>query len=191
MVRVEEVKSEHGARGDIMAIEVTMGRESCLIINVYNDEYNTAVDRLYMPYDASRSTIITGDFNLHHPHWSPDHCHESPHADALTDWMATKGFVLVNDPGTITFLRGRDTSTLDLTWVNMAIIDSGLVTDWKVHNEMDHASDHFPVSNLEHVHPHRTPGKHDSSPLPKIHFFPEQEEGMEETVLERCQHVRS
>ena len=74
--------------------------------------------------------------------------------------MASKGFVLANDPGVITFLRGKDTSTLDLTWVNMAAIDKGIMTNWKVHNEMDHASDHFPVtwnlftpSNLQQLSP--------------------------------------
>ena len=166
------LRSDLVQHGDIMAIEVSRGPSSCLIVNLYNDELNSALLQLYsMPFDRSSPTIITGNFNLHHPTWSPEHCQESPHANILTDWMTANGFVLVNDPGTITFLRGRDTSTIDLTWANFSVVDKGMMTDWAVHNTMDHASDHYPITwNL--FTPHDLPGSQSHLPPPqRIYTF--------------------
>ena len=76
------LRSDLIEHGDIMALEVHRKNLNCLIINLYNDEHNTAVDLLYRAaLPQSTPTIITGDFNLHHPNWSPEHCPESPHAD--------------------------------------------------------------------------------------------------------------
>ena len=56
---------------NILILEVVLGNKSFLLINVYNDEHNSALSLLInSPLPDNLPIIITGDFNLHHSSWS-------------------------------------------------------------------------------------------------------------------------
>ena len=94
---------------------------------------------------APSATIITGDFNLHSPMWSPDQHPSSPFADKLIEWMKARSFHLLNNPGEITFQRADQASVLDLTWINRKAFDQDLVQEWSIRPNLNIRSDHFPT----------------------------------------------
>ena len=130
---------------DLLILEVVLGNKSFLIINVYNDEHNSALSLLInSPLPDNLPIIITGDFNLHHSSWSSPEKDESPFADIFLQWAEPQGFILLNEPEEVTFERGLDSSVLDLTWANRKALQ--LIFDWRVHPGLDFASDHFPIT---------------------------------------------
>ena len=96
-----------------------------LVINLYNPADNSVTPLLSTLTLPNMPTIITGDFNLHHPNWSSsDKQVMTSGLDALVSWMIAHHFTLQNRQGEITFFRKHDnhiqTSVLDLTWMNAA-----------------------------------------------------------------------
>src|SRR5579872_754806 len=130
---------------DIMILDFRSSFSNFWIINIYNDENNTAVRRLLtlnLPTDIA--VTVTGDFNLHHPHWSLPETPESAFAETVVDWMEDHNFTLINFAEEITFRRGiSDQSVIDLTWANRQAVN--LISGWEVIKEAAFASDHLPI----------------------------------------------
>ena len=129
---------------NIIVLEVRSRDLNLLVVNVYNDENCSALDVLLQSSLPPLPTIITGDFNLHHPAWSLPHTPESTRSDSLIHWMETNGFILLNEPEQITFEQGLSTSVLDLTWASQSALNK--VTDWTIHTNASFSSDHKPVT---------------------------------------------
>ena len=147
------IRTDLSSHRDIIALEIRAKKKSLLIINVYNDDLNSALDTLYgMPLPGDVPTIITGDFNLHHPLWSVEDPvpRSSGRSLDLVDWMETNAFHLCNSQGEITFQRphkGRiQASVLDLTWINDLGLSLGCLKDWSVSPDLHTSSDHLPLS---------------------------------------------
>ena len=155
---------------DLLILEVVLGNKSFLLINVYNDEHNSALSLLInSALPDNLPVIITGDFNLHHLSWSTPDKDESPFSNSFLQWAEPRGFVLLNEPEEVTFERGLDSSVLDLTWANRKALP--LIHDWRVHSGLDFASDHLPIT-WSFNHPHNS----DPPVLPdKFKFHPDVE----------------
>ena len=154
---------------DIVIIEMKVpGRPPFLVINIYNDTHSSGIKALMQVHLPEMAIIITGDFNLHHPMWSPENHHQSPFSDALVDWMESHQFLLLNNPGEITFDRAGQLSVLDLTWINKRAIDIGLVKDWAIRHDISVCSDHFPT--IWNVPISRPPPEVLGLDLPKFRF---------------------
>ena len=167
------VRSDIFSHHDILALEFRSKGKSLLMINVYNDVHNSAVDALYKaPLLGDVPTIITGDFNLHHSLWSVEDPapRSSGKAADFVEWLEANSFHLCNAPGEITFQRplrnSLQTSVLDLTWVNDAALAMGALKEWTVSPDLHTASDHLPITWTSHL-------LTDSSPLepPELPIF--------------------
>ena len=91
----------------ILLLEITFQSHTLYAINVYNPSDSSTLIPLYSALSKlhNHETIVTGDFNLHHPLWSKEeHDHKiSSESENLTTWMTNKGFSLINEKGIITF----------------------------------------------------------------------------------------
>ena len=147
------IRSDLSSHRDLIALEIRSRKKSLLIINVYNDDHNSALDILYgMPLPGDVPTIITGDFNLHHPLWSVEDPvpRSTGRSSDLVDWMESKAFHLCNSQGEVTFQRPHkahiQASVLDLTWINELGLSLGCLKDWSVSPDLHTSSDHLPLS---------------------------------------------
>ena len=147
------VRADISSHRDILILELRSRKRSLLIVNLYNDDHNTAVDALYalhLPGDVP--TIITGDFNLHHPLWSIEDPapRSTGKASDLVEWMESNAFHLCNSQGEVTFQRPHrnslQSSVLDLTWINDAALSLGCLKDWTVSPDLHTSSDHLPIT---------------------------------------------
>ena len=107
-----------------------------LVINLYNPADNSVAPLLSTLELPNIPTIITRDFNLHHPNWSSsDKQVMMNSSDALVSWMIAHHFTLQNRQGEITFFQKRDdqiqTSVLDLTWMDTAA--TNLTDNFSIH----------------------------------------------------------
>jgi hypothetical protein len=116
-----------------------------ILINVYNDENNTALELLLQSDVLFKSyCIITGDFNLHDPLWGGEDDSTSRASERLIEAMNHFQFNLMNPSGEPTFERGEQTSTIDLTWISAPA--SVWIRDWRIHHHLDFSSDHLPIT---------------------------------------------
>jgi len=128
-----------------MLLQIMTDEEYSLIINLYNPSDNSVAPLLStidLPSDAK--IIITGDFNLHHPDWSPDSKNEKTGSENLVNWMRTNDFTLLNRPGEMTWFRGSQSSTLDLTWASNNSLNN--ISYWGIREDLHTGSDHLPVT---------------------------------------------
>ena len=128
----------------IMILQVMTDEEYSLIINLYNLSDNSVAPLLPtidLPTDAK--IIITGDFNLHHPDWSPDSKEENAGSKNLVNWMRTNDFTLLNRPGETMWFQGSQSSTLDLTWASNNSLNN--ISYWGVREDLHNGSDHLPI----------------------------------------------
>jgi len=129
----------------IMILQVMTDEEYSLVINLYNPSDNSVAPLLStidLPTDAK--IIITGDFNLHHPDWSPDSKEEKAGSENLVNWMRTNDFTLPNKPGETTWFRGSQSLTLDLTWASNNSLNN--ISHWGVREDLHNGSDHLPIT---------------------------------------------
>ena len=116
------------------------------IINIYNEksqlphENTYTVDRILTSTPLSQHTIITGDFNAHHPWWNSNSTPKR--ADTLVEWAYGQQLILHNEPDipTYHYRNGNGTSIIDLTFTTPHA--AGLVEDWTVDDENATGSDH-------------------------------------------------
>src|SRR5690606_33480068 len=92
------------------------------LYNIYNQNTPTlntrVIDRILMnpTYTLPKRTIITGDFNAHHPWWNSTR--PAKNADSIITVANQHSLHLLNTPDTPTYIlrNGNGTSVLDLTF---------------------------------------------------------------------------
>ena len=106
------LRSDIIEHGDIQVLNILQGPHPPVrIINVYNDtpkEQECILNRLrhtegiFTPHP----TLLTGDFNLHHPLWSRNdrEAQQDQLTEDIEDWTALQGLSLLNPKGEITHL---------------------------------------------------------------------------------------
>ena len=125
-----------------------------IIHNVYNAPQNTTDRESSLPVlkaqleeHAPREQIALGDFNLHHRFWGgPRVRHEEQEAKDLLEMMENLDMTSMLAPGTITYEEGDGTSTIDLCWTTLGMVDRTIRST--VNRDMDHDSDHLPINIL-------------------------------------------
>lgn len=138
---------------DIQILDIIQtGHPMVTIINIYNDAPKgdqcilnrlRLMDNILPPHP----TLITGDFNLHHPSWSREA--RAPTTDQLAttinDWLAQKNFTLLNKRGEITHLArhaGERPSVIDLSFANSEALAQDTFKEWAVSPDLALDSDH-------------------------------------------------
>ena len=131
----------------ILITDHYVDRDHLRIVNYYNDidDPSSLHSLLSLSLDTTFPTILIGDFNLHSRSWLPEAIPRSPNAHKFEAWAADQTLSLQTTPGTIT-RRGREgkrSSTLDLTFHNMATEVGTVITpptiDWEAPLGSDHA----------------------------------------------------
>ena len=157
---------------DILALDISYRHQHiATIINIYNDpslsRESAACNLRGLNLPANQSIIITGDWNLHHPLWSPlNHASHHQVTEEVVDWLSSKGFTLLNEKGAITYTphsgqRGSP-SVIDLTFVNPIAMQTDLVREWAINPHLSYGSDHAALTwslntdNEEVVNPRGT-----------------------------------
>ena len=122
------------------------------IINIYND--SPKGDLCILNWLHARNnilpqhpTIITGDFNLHHPSWACDDraLDQTQLATTIADWLAHQNFTLCNTRGEITHLArhaGERPSVIDLSFTNPEANEQDTFKDWAIDPDLALDSNH-------------------------------------------------
>ena len=141
------IRNDLARHPTILITDLHAGPHTLQVINFYHDVAdNSSLDTLTsIDLDSTVPTLLCGDFNLHSPSWSPEGLDRSPKASQFEKWAAGQTFELQTSRGTIT-RQGREgerSSTLDLTWFNLAATVQSLLTtpevDWPASIGSDHA----------------------------------------------------
>jgi len=139
-----------------MILEISSSNSpTILLVNVYNDDNNTAASLLNDIHFPNLPTLITGDFNTRHDLWSTKKRgpQNSAKAEQLVEWFSHNDFTLLNKKGEVTYFRKDTQSVLDLTWANHRLIRSGRLANWWIREDLVFGSDHIPIS-WEILHSH-------------------------------------
>jgi ribonuclease HI len=128
---------------DCMVIDVN----SIRIINVYNEKHQDDPNRAYtisrgiLPPLINKSTILAGDFNIHHPWWDPLSPKRGVNIDEFIDLIYNKDLILLNEPGKGTFYRNHmiRPTVIDLTFISEGL--NNKVIDWQIVPDL--GSDHM------------------------------------------------
>jgi len=134
---------------DILILELsTLSGPPILLVNLYNDENNTAASLLDNINFPNLPTLITGDFNTRHNLWSTTRkaVPNSTRAEQMVEWFNHNRFSLLNCKGEVTYFRRDTQSVLDLSWANHGLLRSGLLSNWRVREDLVFGSDHIPIS---------------------------------------------
>lgn len=112
--------------GDIQILEIAERDNKIQIVNIYNqksreDSTPRTFQRSLQNTPLYKDLILSGDFNSHHPWWSPRV--ETPNSDAeeIVEWFEDNELILLNKPGVPTFRRGNSSSVLDLALLSQSI----------------------------------------------------------------------
>jgi ribonuclease HI len=92
------------------------------------------------------SSVIVGDFNLHHPAWGGDNAIQDPKSDALIELTDSANLDLWLAPGTITRDESGHQTTIDLVFGSHSLSDRFLATE--VAHECHAHSDHLPIRTV-------------------------------------------
>lgn len=125
-----------------------------VIHNVYNPPQSTPDRQSTIPLikmkleeHTPKEQIILGDFNLHHRFWGGSNIErEDKEANDLLEIMESVDMTFMLEPGTITYEEGDGRSTIDLCWATLGIVDR--IISSRVDRDLDHDSDHLPISIL-------------------------------------------
>jgi Endonuclease-reverse transcriptase len=120
-----------------------------------------SVDRLRaLEIDATTLTIITGDWNLHHPLYrqmSSPGCQPDEHAETTVEWLTTNTFKLENKWNQETWhaFGTNSTSALDFTFKNATATEAHVLQNWLIEHEENTRSNHyatfFSIANSNNV----------------------------------------
>ena len=138
---------------DIQFLDITQtGYPTISIINIYNDtpkgdECILNQLRLQENIIPLHPTLLTGDFNLHHPDWSLEDRTHNPDqlATNISEWLTQKNFTLLNKRGEITHLArhpGERPSVIDLSFTNPTATLQDTFKDWAITPDLAMDSDH-------------------------------------------------
>ena len=107
---------------DCLAVYIKSHTHTFTLLNVYNEEDpqgsgDRTIERMLLPRNLPRASLVLGDFNTHHPWWDPLCPVTSPGAERLIEWTEDQHLELINTPGTGTFFRPHMSreSVLDLS----------------------------------------------------------------------------
>jgi hypothetical protein len=141
---------------DIIMLSLHYGNFSFDLINVYNagPGHNASSVRALMDaeLDPLVPTVVSGDFNLHHPLWALENGHQRASSGAaadLVEWMESHAFAILNNLSYAT-RRGQSAdqndSIIDLTLINYTAADMELISKWECSEELAFDSDHNGIS---------------------------------------------
>lgn len=148
------------AESDIQTLRI-LASEPFSLLNVYNERQLTVQpvpETQPRPYTIERtnllsrnidtSTLLLGDFNLHHHWWNSqrEHPHE-PRADSFANWLMSQNATLIVDDDYVernggTYVNSSTTSVIDLAFSLRS--RPGLFTNWRYLQET--GSDHRAIS---------------------------------------------
>jgi hypothetical protein len=141
---------------DIQILDVKrMGsrKRSTRVVNIYNGKRSDLTESVNiltaMNFDSQIPTIITGDWNTHHPCFAQMKHGQSPthRAEQTAEWTVRQGLELLNNWNQVTWSELRDgillESSLDLTFQNAAAAESNILKDWRIDDQLNADSDHF------------------------------------------------
>ena len=124
-----------GDNTEVLAVTITLQNGNLDIYNIYRNIHHGELDLIQLGAHASNTnTLITGDFNAHHPVLSSP----SPTNDAgehIAHLLQDFHNISIINNGEATHIRG---GRLDLTFITATL---RTITDWKVHPTL--MSDHF------------------------------------------------
>jgi hypothetical protein len=135
---------------DIISLKIFDPRsnQNIHILNVYNEVASDTLPTLAEAIStlSSDRIVVLGDFNLHHPLWSADHCRAGSgrHAEYLLQIIEDSQLQLLTVPGTPTHRWKDGESTIDLTLASEDV--AARVTQCKIDRRLDCDSDHLPVA---------------------------------------------
>ena len=153
-----EVRTDLISHPSILVVDISSSDDVFHITNVYNlSDCSSLPPLVHIPFPANHKSIITGNFNLHHPLWSrTDHQTKiSPESEQLVDSLSLKDFFPMNCPGVETFFRKDYSLVLDLVWSSFPI--SPHLSDFLVNRPMHCGSDHYPLTWSLSFHPLEDP----------------------------------
>ena len=140
---------------DIQILDIYQTNQPTItIINIYNDSPRgdqSILTRLRQPEHANifpqHATLITGDFNLHHPTWSREDRDPNPdqEASSVNDWLARQNYSMLNKKGEVTHIarhNGERPSVIDLSFANNTARRLDTFKDWAIDPSISHDSDH-------------------------------------------------
>ncbi|OGE48027.1 hypothetical protein PENARI_c033G04144 [Penicillium arizonense] len=93
-----------------------------------------------------KSSIVIGDFNLHHPAWGGDSAVQDTHADALIELTDSADLDLWLAPGTITRDEAGHKTTIDLVFGSHDLSERFLTSE--IAHECHSHSDHLPIRTI-------------------------------------------
>ncbi|KAI9034942.1 uncharacterized protein KD926_005005 [Aspergillus affinis] len=127
------------------------------IFNIYNrpDEVDSTTLDLVIsliifagPINSSTNSrlLLLGDFNLHHPAWGGERSKRDSSSDQLLELIDTRFLDLWLEPGTTTWERNGNKTTIDLVFGSQDLTPRLVTCEV---NERNHAdSDHYPIRTL-------------------------------------------
>ena len=131
------------------------------IINIYNQKQLGENRNIYtidclarIHLDLNTPTVITGDWNTHHPDWDDGIDQPTPRAWETLEWVDGNGFILCNEPFVPTQEDNAGHATvIDLTFKNATANASNIMSGHHVDTAIGALSDHhvlvFKIGNLE------------------------------------------
>ena len=100
--------------------------------------------------DPEFPTIITGDWNLHHPLWDSriPETNIAPRTQETVDWLEGQGYSLHNEKDIFTRSGSgsQQDSIIDLTFANETATNQGLVQNHTVDPDLALLSDHHALT---------------------------------------------
>ncbi|WP_432712296.1 reverse transcriptase domain-containing protein [Pedobacter sp.] len=132
---------------DYIAIEIQSQKFNLNLINIYNEKdqlgtNKTTIHRVLLPNTLPPSSLLLGDFNLHHSWWDPITKNNSVDSESFIEWVEDQNLELLNKIGKGTFFRPHmdRESTIDLSFSTSNLAEK--VQDWQLVNI---GSDHLGI----------------------------------------------
>ena len=139
---------------DLCSITLMLeGERQLSIYNAYNPPQHTAQQSV-LPHICTAlnsnhddEQVLLGDFNLHHPLWGgPDVQTIEAEAGNLITMIEEHALYATLAPGTVTYRERQLRSSIDLCFVTAGLVERVIRSE--VEDELDHDSDHLPISTI-------------------------------------------
>ena len=142
---------------DIQILEIAQtNHPTSTIVNIYNDSPKgelCIINQLRNIHHTlpNHPTLLTGDFNLHHPSWSREDraLEQDQLSTQIADWLANNNYSLLNKKGEITHLArhaGERPSVIDLSFANPEAMRRDTFKFWAIDSSLSLDSDHNAIT---------------------------------------------
>jgi Endonuclease-reverse transcriptase len=142
---------------DIQILDIAQtNHPTTTIINIYNDSPKgefCILNELRTVHDSlpNHPTLLTGDFNLHHPSWSREDrdLEHDQLAFQIADWLGEMNYSMLNKKGEITHLArhaGERPSVIDLSFANPEATRHDTFKHWAINPDFSLDSDHNAIT---------------------------------------------